>query len=65
MLLHQKAKRSKKIITEAIRLQAIDAYIKIKIQNLSMTIISANLYLMILVIQHRSMTSDWKIAPLV
>jgi hypothetical protein len=43
MLLYHRAKSSDKIIVEATRLQVIDAYIKIKIQNLSMTTISANL----------------------
>jgi hypothetical protein len=42
MLLHHRAKNSEKIIAEAIWLQVIDTYIKIKIQNLSMTTISTN-----------------------
>jgi hypothetical protein len=42
--LHYIAKISKKIIVEATTLQVIYAYIKIKIQNLSMTPISANPY---------------------
>jgi hypothetical protein len=42
MLLHHKAQSSDKIIVEVTRLQVINIYIKIKIQNLSMTTISVN-----------------------
>jgi hypothetical protein len=42
MLLHHKAKTFDKIIAEAMGIQVIDAYIKIKIQNLYMTTISIN-----------------------
>jgi hypothetical protein len=42
MLLHHKAKNFDKIIAKAMGIQVINAHIKIKIQNISMTTISIN-----------------------
>jgi hypothetical protein len=42
MLLHHRVKSYEKIITEAKKVQVINAYIKIKNQNLFMTTISVN-----------------------